>query len=186
MEDVLSAFMFMVWTLIGQPGQLTTLGMILAGALLGWLPYLVEQMAKPTPRERVCTNGWAGTLTSVKNEQGYRRFKSVFWATGLIAVIFGAVPLAALSSDEVLSGGVKFLGVYLPVGIGVLILLRLITKAVKNGHLRGDRDYRHAVSSPDYEVPPELRQRMSEDGIKAFSPLGRLLSEAERVRDDRS
>lgn len=168
---------------VGSPGNPTTIGMILTGILLGWLPHLIEHAGKPTPRERVAEIGWFETAYGAETERGYQLVKTTVWSSGLAVLVFGAPGFLLFIQDD-LRAGTAWIAI-LPGAIGVGLLIWMIRRAVEDGSLRGEPSYRFAVHEPGSSPAPDLGwpdYRPPGGLANVYSPLDRLLSEAERYR----
>lgn len=168
---------------VGVPGLPTTLGMVLTGVLLGWLPHLIEQAGRPSPRERVAAGSWGQVVSGALMEDGFQAVKSAAWGSGMVLVVSAALPLILFFTGD-LNAATSWMAV-LPLCLGAAALFFIIRKAVIEGDWRGDAAYRFAVAdqvgrpAPELDAPDEFWSSAWEE---AFSPLSRLVSESERQK----
>ncbi|HEX9227489.1 MAG TPA: hypothetical protein VF885_12675, partial [Arthrobacter sp.] len=166
-------------TFIGNPEYPTTIGMIFTGVLIGWLPYILEQLDKPTPREVVARHGWGAATEQARKTRAHLVFVNALWGGGLAVLFFALAPVQYLLSTLEKTAFYTFLFIIIPVGTCALILRAVVKKVRKSGR----------ITRPQ---PLDMSADETAGGIgspgsvpliaKNFSPLARLLSEAQRRR----
>lgn len=179
-DNMLSAsLVFLARVFIGSPGAPTTIGMILGGVLIGWLPYVLERLDKPTPREVVARHGWAAANEQAEATRKRQVFVNALWGGGLAAFFFALAPVSYLISDMERLGWVTFMLVVIPVGTGLLVMRAIVKKTRKSGQVARPQILDMTVE----EMTGTLGEPEKLTSIAAhYSPLARLLSEAQRRR----
>lgn len=166
---------------VGSPGMPSTVGMIMTGILLGWLPHLLEVASRPTPRERTANYGWRDTIVGAMAERGFHVAKSAVWCVAMVILVFGAPALILFIQDDLIASSAWI--AVIPGLIGAALIVWIIRRAAEDGYLRGDPNYRFDVHEPGSSPAPDLGypDYYPYGGMDdAFSALDRLLSEAER------
>lgn len=172
-----SVFFGLAKLFIGAPGLPTTIGMLLTGLLFGWLPHLIEQLGKPTPRELVNLYGWDATQKHYAQVNAYQEFKKALWGFGLVIVLIIPFPVFYISGEMGEGAPALFFLVIGPVLTAIVILSRIIKGVLENGQVRRPHDLVADIPGlPAKTVLPNDAVGV----IQAFPPLPRLLSEAQR------
>ena len=179
-DSALGSFFFGLAKLfIGAPGLPTTIGMLLTGLLLGWLPHLLEQLGKPTPRELVGLYGWDATQKYYRQATAYQEFKKALWGFGLVIVLIIPFPVFYISGEMGEGAAPLFFLVIGPVLTAIVILFRILKGVMENGQVRRPQHLVAAIEG----LPAAIVLPNDVVGvIQSFSPLSRLLSEAQRHR----
>lgn len=167
-------------TFIGNPEYPTTIGMILTGVLIGWLPYVLEQLDKPTPRDVVARHGWGAATEQAQKTRAHLVFVNALWGGGLAVFFFALAPVQYLFSSLEKTGFYTFLFIVIPVGTCALILRAIVKKVRKSGRITRPQPLDMSAE----EIAGGIGAPGSVPLIaKDFSPLARLLSEAQRRRN---
>jgi hypothetical protein len=179
-DNVLTAiWVYLSRVFIGNPGAPTTIGMILSGILIGWLPYVLERLDTPTPREVVARHGWVVANEQAEAARKHRIFVNALCGGGLAALFFALAPVSYLISDMDKAGWVTFMLVIIPVVTGLLVLRAIVKKARKSGQVTRPQPLDMSVDeNPGTLGEPEKLPSIEEN----YSPLARMLSEAQRRR----
>jgi hypothetical protein len=164
---------------VGSPGFPTTIGMIMTGVLIGWLPYVLERLDKPTPREVVARHGWDAANEHVEAARKHQVFVNALWGGGFAVFFFALAPVGYLLSSMEKLGWVTFLLVVIPVGTGLLVLRAIVKKTRKSGRITRPRPLDISAAEATNNLgEPEKVSSIAEN----YSALARLLSEAQRRR----
>lgn len=168
---------------LGSPGAPTTAGLILGGILISWLPFLIERLDKPTARDVVVRYGWDEANNHARAVRARNVFVNALWGGSLATIFFAFSPFWFLSSPVEKTPFYLFLFVVIPAGSWAL-LLRLIAKITrKRGSAVRPRHLDMTVGGrTDGLGEPEKLPSIAEN----YSPLNRLLSEAQRRRSHNS
>jgi hypothetical protein len=179
-DNVLTAiWVYLARVFIGNPGAPTTIGMILSGVLIGWLPYVLERLDKPTPRELVARHGWQAVNEQAVAARKHRVFINALWGGGLAVLFFSYAPVSYLISDMEKAGWVTFMLVIIPVGTGLLVMRGIVKKVRKSGQVTRPQELDMSAEETAGTLgEPEKVTSIAEN----YSPLARLLSEAQRRR----
>jgi hypothetical protein len=180
-DNVLTAiWVYLARVFIGNPGAPTTIGMILSGILIGWLPYILERLDQPTPREVVARHGWQAANEQAEATRKHQVFINALWGGGLAVLFFSYAPVAYLISDMEKLGWVTFMLVVIPIGTGLLVLRGIVKKARKSGQAARPP----VLDMTTQETTGTLGEPEKVTSIaENYSPLARLLSEAQRRRN---
>ncbi|MET4144283.1 hypothetical protein [Arthrobacter sp. UYCo732] len=164
---------------IGNPGAPTTIGMILTGVLIGWLPYMLEQLDKPTPREVVARHGWVEANEQAQANRKHLVYVNALWGGGLAVLFFAFSPTWYLVSTLEKTVWYTFLFVVIPVGTGLLVVRAIVKKVRKSGRITRPRPLDMSAEETSEALgAPEKLPSIAEN----YTPMARLLSEAQRLR----
>lgn len=171
---------FLARIFVGSIGFPTTIGMITVGLILGWLPYLMERLNEPTPREVIARHGWKATIEHVEKLRAHRVVINALWGGGLVVAFFGMAPLYFLLGTLEKNGGLFFNMVILPVATSMIFVVPICRRVRKSGRFSRlpKLDMSVEGAQGDLGAPEWIF-----DIDRNFTPLGRLLSEAQRKRN---